>query len=250
MWSTQGQGHSAPFGVVQSSGPQVRASTVFSTCPSRLAFSSRHVRYLRYQPRHRITVLKTSWERECVALSSAVRRQLLCRKCLNVWCISRLRVSQRCVPAFGRVAIELHSRSVNSLEKVSDRLQHLEVPYASSQCRVPLRWLISAGTALGSVSDSEGKPARYVRLMKSFNGLTSAPRAWWLDITQKLSQLGWKPMSTDQSLWCRCSDDGELKGVTGIHVDDFLIGLANGDTGENWMSEIKVCVSLSILENF
>ena len=45
-------------------------------------------------------------------------------------------------------------------------------------------------------SDSEGKPARYVRLMKSFYGLTSAPRAWWLDITQKLSQLGWKPMST------------------------------------------------------
>ena len=37
-------------------------------------------------------------------------------------------------------------------------------------------------------SDSEGKPARYVRLLKSFCGLTSAPRAWWLDITQKLSQ--------------------------------------------------------------
>ena len=36
-------------------------------------------------------------------------------------------------------------------------------------------------------SDSEGKPARYVRLMKSFYGLTSAPRAWWLDIAQKLS---------------------------------------------------------------
>ena len=46
-------------------------------------------------------------------------------------------------------------------------------------------------------SDSEGKPARHVRLMK---GLTSAPRAWWLGITQKLSQLGWKPMSTDQCL--------------------------------------------------
>ena len=54
-------------------------------------------------------------------------------------------------------------------------------------------------------SDSEGKPARKVRLMKSFYGITSAPRAWWLDITQKLSQLGWKPMSTDQCLWCRYS---------------------------------------------
>ena len=44
--------------------------------------------------------------------------------------------------------------------------------------------------------------------------------------------------------------DGELKGVIGIHVDDFLIGLADGDIGEKWMSEIKVCVSLGILENF
>ena len=88
-------------------------------------------------------------------------------------------------------------------------------------------------------SDSEGEPARYVRLMKSFRGLTSAPRAWWLDITQKLSLLGWKPMSTDQCLWCRYSDDGELKGVIGIHVDDFLIGLADGTLGEIWMSEIK-----------
>ena len=47
------------------------------------------------------------------------------------------------------------------------------------------------------LSDSEGELARYVRLMKSFYGLTSALRAWWLDITQKLSQLGWKSISTD-----------------------------------------------------
>ena len=98
-------------------------------------------------------------------------------------------------------------------------------------------------------SDSEGKPARFVRLMKSFYSLTSAPRAWWLDITQKLFQLDWKPMSTDQCLWCRYSDDGELKGVIGIHVDDFLIGLADWALGEKWMSEI-VFVSLGILEGF
>ena len=78
-----------------------------------------------------------------------------------------------------------------------------------------------------------------MRLMKSFYGLTSAPRAWWLGITQKLSQLGWKPMSIDQCLWCRYSDDGELKGVIEIHVDDFLIGLAHGILGEKWISEIK-----------
>ena len=46
-------------------------------------------------------------------------------------------------------------------------------------------------------------------------------------------------MSTDQCLWCRYSDDGELKGVIGKHVDNFLIGLADGILGEKWMSEIK-----------
>ena len=76
-------------------------------------------------------------------------------------------------------------------------------------------------------------------MLKSFYGLTSAFRAWWLDITQKLSQFGWKPMSTDQCLWCRCSDDGESRGIIEIHVDDFLIGLADGDIGEKWMSEKK-----------
>ena len=75
--------------------------------------------------------------------------------------------------------------------------------------------------------------------MKSFYGLTSAPSAWWLDITHKLSQLGWKHMLADQCLWCRYFDYGELKGVIGIHVDDFLIGLADGALGGKWMSEIK-----------
>ena len=56
-------------------------------------------------------------------------------------------------------------------------------------------------------------------------------------------------MSTGLCLWCPCSDDGELEGVVGLHVDDFLIGLADGEIGEKWMCEI-VFVSLGILENF
>ena len=108
---------------------------------------------------------------------------------------------------------------------------------ASEECQ---ELTIKAHPEVGYLfSDSERQPARYVRLMKSFYGLTSALRAWWLDITQNLSQFGWKPMSTDQCLWCRSSDDREVKGVIGIHVDGFLIGLADGILGEKWMSEIK-----------
>ena len=106
-------------------------------------------------------------------------------------------------------------------------------------------WTIKAPPEVGYLfSKSEGKPARYVRLLKSFYGLTSAPpRAWWLDITQKPSQLGRKPMSTDPCLWCRYSDDGELKRVSGTHVDDFLIGLAGGDMGENGCLRSSLCIA-------
>ena len=71
-------------------------------------------------------------------------------------------------------------------------------------------------------SDSEGKPARYVRLMKSFYGLTSAPaRAGWISHRNFLSLVG-NP--------CRLIN---VCGVViiGIHVDDFLIGLADGILG-------------------
>ena len=113
------------------------------------------------------------------------------------------------------------------------RVHFCDVSSAKSASEEYQELTIKAPPEVGYLfSDSEGKPARYVRLMKSFYGFTSAPRAWWLDITQKLSQLGWKPMSTDQCLWCRFSDDGELKRVIGIHVDDFLIGLADGILGD------------------
>ena len=55
-----------------------------------------------------------------------------------------------------------------------------------------------------------------------------------------LSQIGWKPMSTDQCLWCRNSDDDELKAVLGIHVDDFQIGLADGVLRRMWLSETQL----------
>ena len=66
-------------------------------------------------------------------------------------------------------------------------------------------------------------PARFVRLVRSLYGLSSAPQAWWLDITQKLSQNVGNPCRRINFCGTGCSDDGELKGVIGFHVDDFLI---------------------------
>ena len=63
-------------------------------------------------------------------------------------------------------------------------------------------------------------PARHVSLLKSIYGLSSG--AGRLVITQKLAESGWKPMSKNQCLWCRYSENGGLSGAIGIHVDDFF----------------------------
>ena len=75
-----------------------------------------------------------------------------------------------------------------------------------------LKFSIKAPPEVGYLfSDSEGKPARYVRLLKSFYGLTSAPRACWLDITQKPA---WMETHVDWSipvvslLWWRWVERG------------------------------------------
>ena len=76
--------------------------------------------------------------------------------------------------------------------------------------------------------------------MKSFYGLTSAPRAWWLDVTQKLSlSLDGNPCRLTNVCGVVILITVSLKGVIGIHVDDFLIGLAGGALGEKWMFETK-----------
>ena len=78
------------------------------------------------------------------------------------------------------------------------------------------------------VSRRRRKPRPSCALDDIFDGLTSAPQAWWLDITKNLSQLSWTFMSTDQCLRCRYADGGSKQGVLCINVDDFLIGLSHG----------------------
>ena len=63
-------------------------------------------------------------------------------------------------------------------------------------------------------------------------------RGGWTSHSKFLSLDG-NPCRLINACGVCCSDDGELKGVIGIHVDDFLIGLADGEIGEKWMSDIK-----------
>ena len=72
--------------------------------------------------------------------------------------------------------------------------------------------------------DELGHPSYVLKLVRSFYGLTTAPRAWWLDISAKLAKLGWKQLKTDRCLWVLFDEDGKLHGIIGVHVDDFLAG--------------------------
>ena len=96
-------------------------------------------------------------------------------------------------PTLGRMSRHLLLQTC-ALHKLRIHLGDVSSAFLQTSASEEHRELtIKAPPEVGYVfSDSGGKPARYVRLLKSFCGLTSAPRAWWLDITQKLCQLGWK----------------------------------------------------------
>ena len=44
-------------------------------------------------------------------------------------------------------------------------------------------------------------------------------------------------MSTNQCLWCRYCEDGDLKTC---YLEHLLIGLVDGRIGEKWLSEIQM----------
>ena len=135
---------------------------------------------------------------------------------LSFWDISTLNLQMRRQQHqhLERCLVIRNCKQACALHKL--RVHFCDVSSASLQTSASEKYqelTIKAPPEVGYLfSESKREPARYVRLMKSFYGLTSARRVWWLDITQKLSQLGSTPMSTDQCLWCRCSNEGELRG--------------------------------------
>ena len=60
-----------------------------------------------------------------------------------------------------------------------------------------------------------------------------------MDSRQHPVHGGWTSHRNFLSLYGSPCRLGELKRVIGKHVDDFLIGLADGEIGDKWMSEIK-----------
>ena len=72
-----------------------------------------------------------------------------------------------------------------------------------------------------------------VRLLKSAYGLASAARDWFLDVKAVLEQkCGLRQLKSDPCVWVRDSSNG-VKGIIGVHMDDFLLAGDMGDPGWN-----------------
>ena len=68
-----------------------------------------------------------------------------------------------------------------------------------------------------------------VRLEGAVCGLRNAPRRWWHRAKKDMENLGWRSHQLDQCVWMKFDPKpGDLIGVCGIYVYDFLLG-------GNWM---------------
>ena len=66
------------------------------------------------------------------------------------------------------------------------------------------------------------KPGIVWKLKKTVYGLYDASRSWYLAVKQELKTFGMKSVSGDEAFFS-IRKDGELFGMTVLHVDDFLV---------------------------
>ena len=96
-----------------------------------------------------------------------------------------------------------------------------------------------------------------VKLRKAFYGLAHAPRAWFKDVVQRLTEAGWRQLAGDKCIFVLLDKDaqteapnqkegvinyeamllGKVIGLCGIHVDDFLVG--GDESNEKYMAAEK-----------
>ncbi len=63
---------------------------------------------------------------------------------------------------------------------------------------------------------------KLLRLKKCLYGLRDASKKWYEKVRQNLEKLGFKKSTYDSGLFFLMNEKGELEGLIGIHVDDFI----------------------------
>ena len=67
------------------------------------------------------------------------------------------------------------------------------------------------------------KPEQLLKLEGSAYGLRTAPRTWYQRVKKDLVALGWRMHQLDQYTFMYYNKRGEIIGLIGVYVDDFLI---------------------------
>jgi hypothetical protein len=68
----------------------------------------------------------------------------------------------------------------------------------------------------------EQSDEKVCRLLRSLSGLKQAPRAWWLELVQRLRELGFEVAKADPGLWVTCETKSTVIYLI-IYLDDILI---------------------------
>ncbi|CAE7632776.1 RE1 [Symbiodinium sp. CCMP2592] len=74
------------------------------------------------------------------------------------------------------------------------------------------------------------------RLKRAVYGLVDAPLEWYRTVNTFFESIGLERLASDSCVWCYRSG-GELKGMISAHVDDFIFGGQESDSG--WQSVLQ-----------
>ncbi len=66
-------------------------------------------------------------------------------------------------------------------------------------------------------------PVMPLKITRAFYGLVHAPRKWFNHVVKTMTSQGWQQLISDRCVFIM-TQDNQLIGIAGIHVDDFLIG--------------------------
>ena len=70
---------------------------------------------------------------------------------------------------------------------------------------------------------SPQNPSKVLKVCKAFYGLVHAPRKWYEHVCMTLVSQGWTKLRSDGCIFVLLHE-GTIRGLAGLHVDDFLIG--------------------------
>eukprot|EP00438_Fugacium_kawagutii_P018226 Skav218341 [mRNA] locus=scaffold755:624672:632918:- [translate_table: standard] len=94
---------------------------------------------------------------------------------------------------------------------------------------------ILAPPELSAMFGAEDGECKALRVREAFYGLCHAPRKWYEKCISTMRELGWKQLQGDKCVFTLLDERGELCGIAGLHVDDFLI---SGNDSEVYTSSL------------